>query len=181
MVANVVLEHALRDEENLRAFFVVVSAFDAVAGRILADFTRVLVERLRQELGAGWQVESDAESEKVWIRKADWPVGPTPQESLRVALAHDQALPCVVYFTARQARKVPDDTKAQRIAKALDADCGLGKRNGEWWPYWYRYEDDRADWRSTKVLLELWQKGEAVEHFANRLVRMAKAVESAVR
>ncbi len=180
METDIVMNHALRDEESLRTYFDTVAAFDAVAGRIVTDFTEVLVERLRQELGAAWQVMSDAPWEKVWIRKADWPVGPTAQESLRVALAHDQALPCVVYFTARQDGKA-HDAKAQRIAAALDADCGPGKRNGEWWPYWYRYEDCLTDWRSTNVLLKLWQKGEAVDHFANRLVRMAKAVDSAFR
>jgi hypothetical protein len=187
METDIFVRHALRDEESLSLFLGAAKAFDAVAGRIISDFKQALAERLTQELrglGDGWRVQDDSKDkvaqelgEMVAVSRAGWPGGRTWNESLRVILAYDKEMPNEVYFTARQEKKPMSDTVADHIAEALSAHCGRGKRDGVWWPFWYSSEDNLKDWTDPDVLLELWRKEDAIDHFAGRMLRMSLAVD----
>jgi hypothetical protein len=188
---DIYVKHALRDEDSLALFLGAVKVFNAVAGRIISGFTRAVSEKVADELnrlGSGWRVvtdESEAQANELWenvgVSRAGWPGGPSWRATLRVVLAHDKAMPTSVYFQARREMGAPADAVADRLAAALDGRCGRGKRDAPWWPCWYRHEEGLADWADAEVLLALWRKGDAVDHFAGQLVRMALAVDEALK
>jgi hypothetical protein len=188
---EIVVRHALKNEDNLALVLGVAKAFNGVATAVISEFTKALTERVTQDLaahGGGWRLRDDLESEKAvhWgeklaISREGWSSGDGLTESLRVVLAYDQSMPCKVYFSARRVPQLPNDLLAGRIAEALNARCGHGKRDGAWWPYWYRYEDTLTAWADPDVLLQLARKQDVLDHFAGRLVRMAVAVDSALR
>jgi PD-(D/E)XK nuclease superfamily protein len=188
METDVVVNHAMSGNANMALFLEVVKAFNAVANRIISEFTKELAGRLESELGklgGGWWVKNDSSGgegeelgEAVAIGKKDWPGGPAWKDSLRVVLAYDHPKPCAVYFSARRQPRLVCDAEADRIAEELSKQCGPGRRDGAWWPYWYRYEKMKTSWSDPDVLLELGQK-DLLDHFVCRMRRMAKAVDSA--
>jgi hypothetical protein len=186
---GVVVKHALRDEESLALFLDVANAFEEVSAIVISDFTRAVTGRLRQELGEGWLVMDESQSEelseaweKIAVRKEGWPGGPGWKDSLRVVVQHDHPMPCEVFFQVKRDKpEQPPDPVSDRIAEALSARCGRGGRGTRWWPYWYMRESHLTKWANRDVLLELWRKGYALDHFVNRLSAAAKAVDEALQ
>jgi hypothetical protein len=191
-VDRLVLDYALSDLPNLEATLACVRTFPKIAVEVASRFTILLKDRLARDGDSKWkiQIRTDAaagpDGERVSITMPDW-------SDLRVVLAHDWPVPygsngsCYAYLQVRgspPAAQAISTTEAETfravLIPILHAQCGNGREDSSWWPYWYQWIEEYGDWSNPDVILELAKGDCAVEFFVAALVRLARSVEEAI-
>ncbi len=175
---DVILDHALQNEENLEVALKIGAAYGDLCSRLIMDFLRAVERGLSARLGKGWKVEMADPNQFAnrWalFLKAGYLGHPGQFE---VLLCGDESgYPKQVYLAARS---TGGQELHERVKAAIDENAGKGSRT----PYsiWYRYIDKAySNWGSEDTTLLLYRKGELVDHFVARLEQIARAVEQAL-
>jgi hypothetical protein len=181
--SDVVLEHALLNEENLAVAAAIGAAYEQLCGRVIGDFLRHLSADLATRLGAGWRVTACLDSERLTERYTECltarRVGYFP--NLRVLLAGDETgYPKRPYLAVRadDPAKVASGVLEQ-VKRAIDATYRTGRASPH--SVWYRYMDNPyATWGTPDGLVRLYRTAEAVTFFTEHLEQLARAVETAI-
>jgi hypothetical protein len=181
--SDVVLEHALLNEENLAVAAAIGEAYEELCGRVVAGVLRPLSAELTARLGAGWRVTAFLDPVRLAERSLECLTARRNGDpaSLRVVLAADEAgYPKKPYLAVRadDPAKVAGGVMDQ-VKRAIDARYRSGRASA--YSVWYRYLDNPyATWGTPDGLVRLYRTAEAVAFFTEHLEQLARAVEAAL-
>ena len=175
---DVILEHALRDEENLEIALKISAAYPDLCSLVIADFVKSIETKLASQLGSRWKVWVGDVSTFAWqyakFLKAAFL--PDPGQ-FTVELSGDETgYPKKVFLAVHSASA---SVRREPIKAIIDDLYATGKPTD--YSLWYRYIDKAySNWGSEDSTLLLYRKGEAVDYFVGHLERLARAVEKAL-
>lgn len=175
--ADVIVEQAFENEQNLRLAAKVGLAFPSVKRRIVREFVQCLAVGLETRLGQEWIVEDYWTEDplqagcQIALVKKPWADGAS------IGLECDKAGPSeLLYFVWRESKqKSPTVTDLKR---SLDECFSHGNHyspstGGD--TLWWKSVDGRyRDWNNENMLVALWKKKNAVEYYADRLWRICE-------
>jgi hypothetical protein len=169
--ADLIVEHALANRENLATAIKVGLAFPFLKKKIFADFLNRLAAEIEKTLGNEWKASVDLESGLyLYIRKRQWP------ESAFIQLGSDYASGKGTYFSVGRFSDAFKNALCDGELKTiLDEQIGRGNTSPgcAWWSYTSRYRD----WDSEEALLAI-SAAERAEYWKAHLVQICHIVGS---
>jgi hypothetical protein len=177
---DVILEHALRDEENLTVALKVGAAYEELCGMILAKLLDAIEKELTPQLGVQWQVTVCRDPEQL-AKETELLVATFrgPPEGFRIALGvQGNRYPKRPWLAVRTQVDLPALENA--LKQAIDKAYGAGKTSDQ--DLWYQMINDKpySGWGSEDFLVGLRRSrdnfGDAVKYFSSRLEQLARVV-----
>lgn len=174
---EIVVDHTLQNEDNLRLATKVSTAFEQVRQRIVSEFVKKLQADLLRRLGDSWEVEQYCDEDAlgagclVEIQKKRW------RDNCSICLEGDKDGPsdvdCYVWLNSEMPGKA---RLAAELKAALDEKPGAGRKNAD--AIWYLYlEPPYDDWTTEETLVLLYRKAEAVKEIGDQLEGVCRTVE----
>jgi hypothetical protein len=177
-----VVEHALATEDNLRVALLIMSAYDDLCNRIIANFAEYVSTRLAERFAKSgmWRITNSIKLD------GSLPVGGTISavhrvggEQICVRLMYDRDPRQVYYSILNEELPAPTTIDWERITQELTSRFAAGKTNAN--SRWTSVADpDYRNWYNLDTLLRLWKKDDAATHFVNRLSVIMGIVASVV-
>jgi hypothetical protein len=172
--ADVIAEHALEDEHNLKMAAKVGLAFPTLKARIIRTFITSLVTTLKARLGDSWEISDDWSAKplkgSVCVSKESW------TDEFWIGLAAEKTGPSELdWFVWTETTISLQTPLVAAIKGALDDGfcSGRSTNNNPWWQYLAR---PYRDWNTEDSLLWLWKKEDAVRYCADHIVKMCEIV-----
>jgi|ERR1035437_1303260 hypothetical protein len=174
---EIVVEHTLQNEDNLRLAAKVSAAFEQVRQRIVREFVKRLQSDLRTRLGDSWTVDQNCDKDPLeadWlveIKKKKW--GENCSVCLEACKVGPRDLDCYVWLNSEMPTK---GRLAAELKEALDEEYGAGKESPDTVRYFY-LEPPYDDWATENALVLLYRKADAAEEIAGQLESICRTVE----
>ena len=147
--ADLIVEHALANRENLAIAIKVGLALPFLKQKIFADFLNRLAAEVEKTLGSEWSASVDLEKGPcLYIRKRHWPA------VALVGLGSDYASGKDTYFSAGRFTDVAKNALFDQELKAK-LDEQIGKGNTSAGCAWYKYTSRYRHWDSEEGLLAI--------------------------
>jgi hypothetical protein len=168
--AIVIAEHALENEHSLRLAAKVGLAFPTIKERIIKDFLSSFKSVLISRLGNGWKLEDKASKTPLmrgWhiaAWKSKW------MDNASIGLHCDKSGPSDLDFFVFLVKPF-DHPQVAQLRQALETRYAHGKHMAEY-PWWQYVEHPHRDWDTEDALVRLWQKDEALEHYASHFLKI---------
>jgi len=173
---DVILDHALRDEENLEIALKIGAGYSDLLGRVIARFLEAVERELAPRLGEAWTIavcRDPIRIAKKWAELVQIDFrGHTG--GLHILLGADEAgYPKYPWFGVRSAS---DSELHEQVKKAIDQEFMAGEVGDP--SFWWRMIDKAySNWGSEDTTLLLYRKGEALDYVVRNLEQLARAVE----
>ena len=177
------LDYVLGDATNFRVALNVWLTFDDIKARLFEGFSGALERELVPALNAldaknEWRAQNLLRQNPfsaykgIYLSKGSW----KPEYS--VALQPESGFAHKFIFGIRSSDKLTVRIKESSLAK-LDDQFGVGNKKSEWWDWYQWVEAPYGTWED-EVLMNLYERTEAIEFYLNRLaghglVRFAQA------
>lgn len=174
---EIVVEHTLQSEDNLRLAAWVSAAFEQVRQRVVREFVKRLQSDLLARLGDSWAVEQNCDKDAL---KADWLVDIKKKrwhDNCSICLEGSKEGPRAVDYFVWLDSDMPGKARlAEELKAALDEKHGVGKKsaNAPWWSF---LEPPYDDWTTENALVLLYRKADAAEEIAGQLESICRTVE----
>lgn len=175
---DVILDHALRDEENLDLALKICSAYTDLCDRVIVGFLEAVRAKLAVRLGGTWKVSvgdpSHFATRWVTFLGADF-LGHPGQFELIIG-GDESGYPKKVFIAVRSASCQDQN---DRVKATIDERHAKGSRSD--YSLWWRYVDKAYSyWGGEDSTVLLYRKDEAVDYFVSRLEQVARAIEAAL-
>ena len=176
---DVILDHAVRDDENLRIALKIGQAYPDLCGRIILGFLEAVEKELTPRLGSAWKVAIfDSAQLEGSEHCLEAHLLSYLGEFCVVLGAEGYCYPKKIYFGVRSDSPSHSEL-VEHVRDTLNAQYLKGYRGA--WSFWYKYVDKAySSWGSEDVTLLLYRKGAVVEYFVDHLEKLARAVERAL-
>jgi hypothetical protein len=175
--ADIIVEHALESDRNLRIASKIGLAFPKLKQVIVGDFVKVLISGLRERLGSSWILDDEwtqtplAKGSYVSAKKAIW------AEKSSIGLHCDKVGPGdLSFFVWVEPDYIKGTTIATELKAALDERYAPGRKEPRY-PWWRYVDAPYGHWTNEDVLIALRQKTEALELFLNHLTTISTISE----
>jgi hypothetical protein len=180
---ELIVNHALSTNENLRVAIKVGLAFHSLKARIISDFLHRLKSEVEAALGSQWTagVESD-EWLGLWIQKKTWP------EEKYISVGSNKTDGKNVNFWVHRFGHDPENAFSDfsdpentlndfdEVLKS-ELDEQVGKGNSSKNSAWYMFSARHRNWDSEEALLALTEPG-AIDYWKRHLIQIAGIVTS---
>jgi hypothetical protein len=170
--ADIIAKYAFESERKLRLTAKVGLAFPGIKERIVCEFVQSLIAHLKARLGKPWDVE-DAWSETplksgstIAVFKPTWAID--AGIGLHCAKTGPSDLNFFIYLSKKH--KTPVAAKLGEVLSERYAHGGHSGNN----PWWKYVDLPYRDWNTEDALIGLWKKKEAVDYYANHLLKIWK-------
>jgi hypothetical protein len=174
---DVILEHALRDAENLEIAVKIGAAYHDLCLRVIGRFLEAVVRDLAPRLGEKWKFAIQHDGMNLagtWgeFLRADYLGHPG---GFHLVVGGD-AYPKTVWFGARA---TSGSELRDHVRTVLQREYAPGKAGDP--SFWWRYVDKAySGWGGEEGTLTLYRQGEALNYFVSHLEQLARAVEKAL-
>ena len=176
---DVILDHAMRDVENLEIALKIGAAYSDIRGGVIARFLEAVNRELTTRLGETWQIEVCTDPLLLAKSRAEFLLAHFSGHpgQFHILLGGDEAgYPKNPWIGVRSASA---SELHERVKKAIDQEYKLGEIGDP--SFWYKYVDKAySHWGSEDATLLLYRQGEAVTYFVDHLEKLAQAVERAL-
>ncbi|HMD70074.1 MAG TPA: hypothetical protein VKF41_01955 [Bryobacteraceae bacterium] len=170
--AEVIAKYAFESERKLRITAKVGLVFPTIKETIIREFVQSLIAQLKPRVGKAWDVYDEwAETplksgSLIGIYKPTWAM------DAGVGLHCARTGPCDLNFYVYLQKKHKTPT-ATELGEVLDERYAHGGHSGNnpWWKY---VDPPYRDWNTEDALIGLWKKHEAVDYYANHLLKIWK-------
>jgi hypothetical protein len=174
---EIVVEHTLQNEDNLRLAARVSAAFEQVRQRVVREFVKRLQSDLLARLGDSWEVEQNCDEDAlgagclVEIKKKRW------DDNCSICLEGWEEGPSDVDCYLWLNSEMPGRARlGAELKAALDERHGAGRKSPD--AVWYFYlGPPYDDWTTEKALVLLYRKAEAVKEIGDQLEGICRTVE----
>ena len=167
---DVILDHALRDEENLGIALKIGQAYHDLCSRVIVRFLAALEAELRPKLGSGWKLTVPSDSARLATQHCvNAHLLSHPGEFCVLLSADESKYPFSLYFAVRSVPSVPADL-IEHVRDAINASYVKGSQGDP--SLWYKYVDKAYSyWGTEAATLILYRKDEALTYFVEHLAR----------
>jgi hypothetical protein len=177
---DIVVEHALATEDNLRVALLIMSAENDLFDRIIVNFAECVSARLAERFANSgmWRVTNGIKLDGgLPVGGAISAVHRVGGEQICVRLMYDRDPRQVYYSILNEELPAPTNIEWERITQELTSRFAAGKTNTN--SRWTSMADpDYRNWYDWDTLIRLWKKEEAATHFVNRLSAIMGIVAS---
>ncbi|HXB71766.1 MAG TPA: hypothetical protein VNY05_26250 [Candidatus Acidoferrales bacterium] len=171
---ELIVNHALSTNENLRVAIKVGLAFHSLKARIISDFLSRLKSEVAAALGGQWTVgvESD-EWLGLWIQKKTWP------ELKSIGVGSENTVGRNIYFwvTKLEGYECVAGNALLDVDEALKSELDelVGRGSSDKDNAWWRYSPRHRNWDSEEALLAL-AAPDATDYWKHHLIQIAEIV-----
>jgi hypothetical protein len=180
---DVIIDHALRDEENLAIAIKIGLAYPELCGRVIAGFLEAVVHELTPRLGAKWKIArchdtAELGKKEVVLLSATYLGSPG---DFRVELnGLESGFPKTVYLAVRCDTAATESSRLEHVRATINDGYASGRKTD--YSLWWRPIDKAySQWGGEETTVLLHRKGDTLTYFAGHLERLALSVEKGLK
>lgn len=176
---DLISEHVLLNEENLRMTVQIVTAFNDIREKLITEFLSNVKKELLSKLDSDWVVQ-DKLSDNVF-EKCEFSITKKTWKRLYfIGFAPDKKGAKDVYIGVyRQGDKLNKPLKQGMLTNLLNENYKKGNCTN-WWDWWQYVDSSFRNWDEEESLVKMYYRTEFVSYFVGQIINIKDIVEAVI-